>query len=156
MTEPGIRDRAAVAGIGQTPFSKSLGRSEYDMAVEAIWNACADAGISPRETDGIVRYDMEQVDEEQLLAVLGNPDLRFFAGTPFGGGGSAAVLVVGATAIEAGQAETLLVFRSRARGRQSSYGGHARQGGRYWEKLPDALPGLNQWHVPQGLVSAFQ
>jgi acetyl-CoA acetyltransferase len=30
------------------------------------------------------------------------------------------------------------------------------QGGRYWEKLATTLPGLNQWHVPQGLVSAFQ
>jgi acetyl-CoA acetyltransferase len=88
--------------------------------------------------------------------VLGNPDLRFFAGTPFGGGGSAAVLVVAATAIAAGQADTVLVYRARARGRRSSYGAHAHQGGRYWEKLPAELPGLNQWHVPQGLVSAFQ
>jgi acetyl-CoA acetyltransferase len=156
MTEPTIRDRAAIAGIGQTPFGRSLGRSEYDMAVEAIWNASADAGIAPRQIDGIVRYDMEQIDEEQLLAVLGNPDVRFFAGTPFGGGGSAAVLVVAATAIAAGQAETVLVYRSRARGRQSSYGRHPHQGGRYWEKMGDALPGLNQWHVPHGLVSAFQ
>ena len=156
MPEPTIRDRAAVAGIGQTPYAKSLGRSEYDMAVEAIWNACADAGISPRQIDGVVRYDMEQIDEEQLLAAIGPQDIRFFAGTPFGGGGSAAVLVVAATAIAAGQADTVLVYRARARGRRSSYGGHAHQGGRYWEKLPDALPGLNQWHVPQGLVSAFQ
>jgi acetyl-CoA acetyltransferase len=156
MAEITIRDAAAVAGIGQTPFAKSLGRSEYDMAVEAIWNACADAGISPRAIDGLVRYDMEQVDEEHLLAVLGNQDLRFFAGTPFGGGGSASVLVVAASAIAAGQAETVLVYRSRARGRRSSYGGHVHQGGRYWEKLPTELPGLNQWHVPQGLVSAFQ
>jgi acetyl-CoA acetyltransferase len=156
MSDRTIRDHAAVAGIGQTPYAKSLGRSEYDLAVEAIWNACADAGISPRQIDGLVRYDMEQVDEEQLLAVLGNPDLRFFAGTPFGGGGSAAVLVVAATAIAAGQADTVLVYRARARGRRSSYGAHAHQGGRYWEKLPAELPGLNQWHVPQGLVSAFQ
>jgi acetyl-CoA acetyltransferase len=156
MTEPSIRDRAAIVGIGQTPFAKTLGRSEYDMAVEAIWNACADAGISPRDIDGIVRYDMEQIDEEQLLSALGNPLLRFFAGTPFGGGGSAAVLVVAAAAITAGQARTVLVYRSRARGRRSGYGSHPHEGGRYWEKLPAALPGLNQWHVPQGLVSAFQ
>jgi len=156
MTEPSIRDRAAIVGIGQTPFAKTLGRSEYDMAVEAIWNACADAGISPRDIDGIVRYDMEQIDEEQLLSALGNPLLRFFAGTPFGGGGSAAVLVVAAAAIAAGQARTVLVYRSRARGRRSGYGSHPHEGGRYWEKLPAALPGLNEWHVPQGLVSAFQ
>jgi acetyl-CoA acetyltransferase len=156
MPEASIRDRAAIAGIGHTAYGKALGRSEFDMAVEAIWNACADAGIPPTAIDGVVRYDMEQIDEEHLLAVLGNQELRFFAGTPFGGGGSAAVLVVAATAIAAGQAETVLVYRSRARGRQSSYGAHAHQGGRYWEKLPAELPGLNQWHVPHGLVSAFQ
>ena len=151
-----IRDKAAIAGIGQTRFAKSLGLSEYEMAVEAIWNACDDAGISPRDIDGLVRYDMEQIDEEQLLSVLGNPLLRWFAGTGWGGGGSASVLVVAATAIAAGMASTVLVYRSRARGKQSSYGKNPHQGGRYWEKLPSSLPGLNQWHVPQGLVSAFQ
>lgn len=155
-TSSTIRDRAAIAGIGQTRFSKSLDMSEYEMAVEAIFAACDDAGISPREIDGLVRYDMEQTDEEQLLAVLGNPLLRFFAGTAWGGGGSASVLVVAASAIASGMAETVLVFRSRARGKQSSYGKDPKQGGRYWEKLATSLPGLNQWHVPQGLVSAFQ
>jgi len=115
-----VRDKAAIAGIGQTQFAKRLDMSEYEMAVDAIWNACDDAGISPRDIDGIVRYDMEQTDEEQLLSALGNPLLRFFAGTPFGGGGSAAVLVVAATAIAAGMANTVLVFRSRARGKRSS------------------------------------
>ncbi len=151
-----IRDKAAVAGIGQTRFGKALGLSEYEMAVEAIWNACDDAGISPRQIDGLVRYDMEQIDEEQILAALGNPLLRFFAGTAWGGGGSASVLVVAAAAIAAGMAETVLVYRSRARGKYSGYGADPKQGGRYWEKLPARLPGLNQWHVPQGLVSAFQ
>jgi len=156
MSEPSIRDRAAIAGIGQTRFARGLGRSEFDMGVEAILAACDDAGISPREIDAAVRYDMEQIDEEQLLAALGNPLLRFFAGTPFGGGGSAAVLVVAAAAITAGLAKTVLVYRSRARGKQSGYGEGVHQGGRYWEKLPARLAGLNQWHVPQGLVSAFQ
>src|SRR5439155_159404 len=50
-----IRDRAAIVGIGQTAFGKSLGRSEYDMALEAILAACADAGLAPREIDGAVR-----------------------------------------------------------------------------------------------------
>ena len=151
-----IRDRAAIVGIGQTPFGKALGRSEYDMAVEAILAACADAGISPREIDGIVRYDMETTDEEKLLAALGNPCLRYFVGSAWGGGGSASVLVLAATAIAAGMASTVLVYRSRARGKQSVYGHDRHQGGRYWERLGTELPGLNQWHVPHGLVSAFQ
>lgn len=156
MPKPSIRDQAAIAGIGQTAFSRSLGLSEYEMALEAILAACDDAGLSPRDIDAVVRYDMEQIDEEQLLAALGNPLLRFFAGTPFGGGGSASVLVIAAAAITAGLAGTVLVYRSRARGKQSGYGAGKNEGGRYWEKLPERLAGLNQWHVPQGLVSAFQ
>lgn len=151
-----IRDKAAIVGIGQTPYAKGLGRSEYDMAVEAIFAACADAGISPREIDGLVRYDMETTDEEQLLAVLGNPEIRYQASTAWGGGGAVSVLVHAAVAISAGMADTVLVFRSRARGKQSVYGKDPKQGGRYWERTEARLTGLNQWHVPQGLVSAFQ
>lgn len=156
MSEASIRDRAAVVGIGQTPFAKSLGRSEYDMALEAILAACADAGVAPRDVDGLVRYDMEQVDEEMLLAALGNPDVRFFAGTAWGGGGAASVLVVAATAIAAGMAKHVLVYRARARGKQSVYGAGKHQGGRYWERLEPELPGLNGWHAAHGLVAAFQ
>jgi len=152
----GIQDQAAIAGIGQTPFAKGLGRSEYDMAVEAIWAACADAGISPRDIDGVVRYDIETTDEEQLLSVLGNPEIRYQASTSWGGGASAGVLVHAAAAITAGLAETVLVFRSRARGKNSAFGKASTLGGRYWERMDERLPELNQWHVPHGLVSAFQ
>ncbi len=151
-----IRDRAAVVGIGQTAFGRALGRSEYDMALEAILAACADAGVAPRDIDGLVRYDMEQVDEEMLLAALGNPCLRWFAGTAWGGGGAASVLVLAASAIASGVASTVLVYRSRARGKQSAYGAGKHQGGRYWERLETELSGLNKWHVPHGLVAAFQ
>lgn len=156
MPEATIRERAAIAGIGQSAFGRSLALSEYEMAMDAISNACEDAGITARAIDAVVRYDIEQIDEEQLFAALGNPHLRFFAGTPFGGGGSASVLVIAAAAVAAGLASHVLVYRARARGKRSSYGAGPLEGGRYWEKLPARLSGLNQWHVPHGLVSAFQ
>src|SRR5688572_32520170 len=115
-----LRDRAAIAGIGQTAYSKGLGRSEFDMAVEAILAACADAGIAPREIDGVVRYDMESTDEEQLLSIVG-PGLRYQASTSWGGGGSVSVLVHAAMAIALGMANHVLVFRSRARGKKSVF-----------------------------------
>jgi acetyl-CoA acetyltransferase len=146
----------AIVGIGQTPFAKSLGRSEYDMALEAILAACADAGIAPGAIDGLVRYDMETTDEEMLLAALGNPLLRGFASTAWGGGGAASVLVLADALVRAGVAHTVLVFRSRARGKRSVFGKDKYLGGRYWERVETALPGLNGWHVPHGLVSAFQ
>ena len=147
-----IRDQAAIVGIGQTPFSKALGRSEYDMAVEAIRAACGDAGIAPTDVDGVVHFDMESVDEEKLLSICG-PGLRYHTGTGFGGGGAVSVLVHAAMAIATGTAAHVLVFRSRARGKKSVYGSAQNQGGRFWEKTPDRLPDLNQWHVPHGLVS---
>jgi acetyl-CoA acetyltransferase len=152
-----IGDQAAIVGIGQTPFSKGLGRSEYDMACEAILAACEDAGISPRQIDGLVRFDLENTEEESLLSVLGNPELRYFCGTPMGGGGSVAVLVHAAVAITAGMADTIVVYRSRARGRKSRFGKAMNQGGRYWDATPQILPDIDgMWHVPQGLVTAFQ
>ncbi|HEY3190425.1 MAG TPA: hypothetical protein VGJ70_23240, partial [Solirubrobacteraceae bacterium] len=156
MSAPSIRDQAAIVGIGQTSFAKRLGRSEFDMALEAILAACADAGIDPRTIDGTVRYDMETTDEENLLAALGNPCLRCFLSTAWGGGGAASAVVLAAGAITAGLAHTVLVYRSRARGKDSAYGRASHLGGRYWERLDTALPGLNQWHVPHGLVAAFQ
>jgi len=156
MGEATIRDRAAIVGVGQTAFARSLGRSEYDMAVEAILRACDDAGIAPRDIDATVRYDMETTDEESVLAALGNPELRYFASSAWGGGGSASVIVLAAAAVAAGMATAVLVYRSRARGKHSAYGRAAHLGGRYWERLETALPGLNGWHAPHGLVSAFQ
>ena len=149
-----IRDQAAIVGIGQTPFSKALGRTEIDMAVEAIHAACADAGISPHQIDGVARFDMDSVDEEKLLSIV-SPELRYHVGTPFGGGGAASVLVHAATAVAMGLADNVLVFRSRARGKKSVYGKGSNQGGRFWERLDSDLPELDQWQVPYGLVTPF-
>ena len=75
-----IRDKAAIAGIGQTKFSKGPGMSEYEMAVEAIFAACARTPASRRARSTVRPLRHEQTDDEQLLSVLGNPLLRFFAG----------------------------------------------------------------------------
>ena len=104
-----------------------------------------------------MRYDMEQIDEEQLLSVLGNPRAALLRRHRRGAAAARRrCWCVAAAAIASGMADTVLVYRSRARGKYSGYGKDPKQGGRYWEKLPTSLPGLNQWHVPQGLVSAFQ
>jgi hypothetical protein len=80
---------AAVAGIGQTRYAKNMGRTEVDLAVEAIRAACADAGLPVDAIDGFVSYHVEQVAEVELVTTLGITDLRFMARTPSGGGGAA-------------------------------------------------------------------
>jgi 3-oxoacyl-[acyl-carrier-protein] synthase III len=51
-----LRKRAAIAGIGQTEFSKASGRSELQLACEATKAALDDAGLSPGDVDGLVTF----------------------------------------------------------------------------------------------------
>ena len=43
---------AAIAGIGQTTYAKNMGRTELDLACEAIGAACRDAGLPVAAIDG--------------------------------------------------------------------------------------------------------
>jgi len=40
-----VAGRTAIAGIGQTVYGKNLGRTELELACDAIVAACADAGF---------------------------------------------------------------------------------------------------------------
>jgi acetyl-CoA acetyltransferase len=65
---------AAVVGIGQSAFSKHLGMSEAEVAVTAVRAALEDAGLSPRDVDGICLYDIESTTVGDVVAlVAGSP-----------------------------------------------------------------------------------
>src|SRR5215468_1942725 len=113
---------AAVAGIGQTRYGKDMGRTELDLATEAIHDACADAGLPVSTIDGFVSYHIEQVAEVDLVTALGLPDLRVMARTPSGGGGAASILGLAAVAVASGNAECVVAFRARNRSKAASYG----------------------------------
>ena len=53
----------AIAGIGQTEFSKESGRSELQLACEAVSAALDDAGLAPADVDGMVTFTMDSSDE---------------------------------------------------------------------------------------------
>jgi 3-oxoacyl-[acyl-carrier-protein] synthase III len=55
-----LRDRAAIVGIGQTEMMVQSGQSELALALKAIDLALADAGLSPQDVDGIVRFGASQ------------------------------------------------------------------------------------------------
>lgn len=151
-----IRDRAAIVGIGQTAFSKFSGVTEERQAAEAITAALDDAGLTLADVDGVARFDIENVNELQLVYGLGIPHLRFFAGVPSGGGAVAGTLVLAAMAVATGQANVVLCYRARNRGKQSSHGSKPLQGGRPWAKHAAALTDAYQYHVPFGLITPAQ
>jgi acetyl-CoA C-acetyltransferase len=50
---PGIKDRIAVAGVGATRFTEHYGKDQEDLLVEAVDEACADAGIVRKQIQAI-------------------------------------------------------------------------------------------------------
>jgi acetyl-CoA acetyltransferase len=107
-----LHGNTAIAGIGQTEFSKLSGRSEMQLAAEASRAAVTDAGLSPADIDGMITFTVDTNDELQLQRSLGIENLRWTARSPFGGGGSCATIQLAATAVAAGAANAVLVYRA--------------------------------------------
>lgn len=135
------RDLAAIAGIAETPFARRLEASEYELAVQAIVGACADAGIDPGEIDGLASYTMEATSEVDVAKAVGAGDVTFFTQVPYGGGAGPACVGQLALAVAAGQCRVGVAWRSRKRG----------SGGRPWAQA--AQPGVpERWSRPFGLL----
>jgi acetyl-CoA acetyltransferase len=105
------RDRCAIVGIGATDFSRDSGRSDLTLASQAALAAIEDAGLSPRDIDGIVRCDMDTVGHTDLADSLGIPELTYWAEVGPGGVAPCAMVAQAVGAILSGQATTVLVFR---------------------------------------------
>jgi acetyl-CoA acetyltransferase len=110
-----MRRKAAIVGIGQTEFSKNIGRPERTVALEAIRAALSDAGIEPREVDGLVRFDMENTTEVEVARNLGLENVRFFSEIAYGGGAGCGTVAHAAMAIASGQASVVVCWRARNR-----------------------------------------
>ena len=75
MTSGGLSGRTAIAGIGQTEFSKESGRTELQLACEAVLAAIDDAGLDAADVDGLVTFTMD-TSEEMEVARISSPRRR--------------------------------------------------------------------------------
>jgi len=107
-----LRNRAAIAGIGQTEFSKESGRSELQLACEAIKAALDDAGLAPSDVDGFVTFTMDSSEEAEVARNLGIPALGMFSRIPYGGGAACAVVMQAAMAVATGVADVVVCWRA--------------------------------------------
>ncbi|MER6832171.1 lipid-transfer protein [Streptosporangium sp. NPDC000563] len=139
----------AVAGIGATEFSKRSGRSELQLAAEAVFAALDDAGLAPSDVDGLVTYTQDANQEIAVAREVGIGDLSFFSRVHYGGGAACGTVLHAAMAVATGVAETVVCYRAF----------NERSGNRYGQ--PDARvagepssQGLEMsWHVPYGLMT---
>jgi acetyl-CoA acetyltransferase len=104
--------RAAIAGIGQTEFSKDSGRSELRLACEAVMAALADAGLTPSDVDGFATFTMDNNPEIEVARAIGAGPLRFFSRVHYGGGAACAAVMQAALAVAAGAADVVVVYRA--------------------------------------------
>lgn len=107
-----LKDKSCIVGIGETEYSKNSGRSEMRLALESIKSACDDAGISPKELDGIVRFSVDSNQVDEIARNLGLENLRFFPEVYFGGGAGCGTVQMAAMAVALGKAKYVACFRA--------------------------------------------
>lgn len=118
---------AAIAGIGQTEFSKASGRSELQLAAECAKAACDDAGVSPHDIDGMITFTIDNSDEVNLARCLGVKDLAYTTRIPGGGAAAAATIYQAMAMVNAGLCDNVLVWRAMNERSQYRFGQNPNQ-----------------------------
>ncbi|MFQ5668184.1 MAG: lipid-transfer protein, partial [Candidatus Binatia bacterium] len=142
-----LRDQAALVGIGQTEFSKNSGRSELQLASEAVKAALADAGLKPADVDGMTTFTLDTSDEIEVARAVGIGDLTFFSRVPHGGGAAVGVVQQAAMAVATGVATVVVCYRAL----------NGRSGARYSAGVGEGIVTADlihwSWYMPFGLMT---
>ena len=142
----------AIAGIGATEFSKDSGRSELQLACEAVLAALEDCGLQPEDVDGLVTFTMETNPEIEIARLLGMGGISFFSRIHHGGGAGAACVQQAAMAVASGVADVVVVYRAF----------NERSGNRFGTGIqkrpptPTAENASYAWYSPYGLLTPAQ
>jgi acetyl-CoA acetyltransferase len=141
--------KTAIAGIGQTEFSKNSGRSEMRLAVEAISAALADAGLQPADVDGYCAFTMENNPAIEINRYLGGGELTFFSRIHYGGGAACATVLQAALAVASGLADTVVCYRAMNERSMQRFGAGVQDR----PPIPTAENAHFGWHSPYGLLT---
>ncbi len=111
-TSKHLRDKYAIIGVGETPYTRNSGRTTRHMGVDAVRNAIADCGISPGEIDGMMSYQVSDSTMSPMIAADLGVRLNFYMDVVGGGSSTEALIGLAIGAMEAGMCETVAIFRS--------------------------------------------
>jgi acetyl-CoA acetyltransferase len=139
--------RAAIAGIGATEFSKDSGRSELQLACEAVRAAIDDAGLAPSDVDGLTTFTMDTNPEIEVARNVGLGDLRFFSRIHYGGGAACATIQQAAMAVATGMAEVVVAYRAFNERSGRRFGSGSKQ----WEPTAEGV--AFGWYTVHGFMT---
>ncbi len=143
-----LKEKAAITGVGETEYTRMSGKSVLALQLEASLNAIADAGLSPKEIDGIIPYSNSPVVAEDFVTNFGISDLRFSATAPLGGASCVAAIQCALLAISGGVCNHVLI----PIGRNGSSAG--RIGNRVQQMLQFKV--VAEYEMPVGAIAPAQ
>ena len=108
-----LKAKGAITGVGETRYSRNSGRSVTALQMDASLAAARDAGLDPKEIDGIIAYGSMSVVAEDFITNFGIPDLKFSAVTPLGGASAVAGIQCAIAAVATGVCNHVLVTIGR-------------------------------------------
>ena len=141
------RPRAHLVGVGESKYTRwgKIGDvTEHALACQAILRAVEDAGLSMDDVDGQASFSEDRNEAVFIAAELGLPALRDanMVWMPGGGGGCAAIANA-AMAVETGQAEVVVVYRSLCQGQFFRFGNAGRDATAPADPAPPSLQQAN-------------
>ncbi len=143
----GISRATAIAGIGATEFSKDSGRSELQLACEAVSAAIDDAGLAPSDVDGLVTFTMDTNPEIEVARNVGLGDLSFFSRIHYGGGAACATIQQAAMAVATGMADVVVAYRAFNERSGRRFGSGSKQ----WEPTAEGV--AFGWYTAHGFMT---
>ncbi|MGE4649483.1 MAG: acetyl-CoA acetyltransferase, partial [Myxococcota bacterium] len=104
------RNRAAITGVGYTPLSRNSGQSVEALALQASLSAIQDAGLAPRDIDGVVSYGVGDSAQVRTIAqALGLEASNWYMDLYGGGSFSCLSIASAAMAVALGLCQHVLV-----------------------------------------------
>ena len=108
-----LRDKACVTGIGETAHVRGSTKTAFELQIESSLKAIADAGLSPKDIDGVIPIGIVSGTADDFIENFGLPDLRFSAVVPHGGASPVMALQCAAAAVASGACNHVLMTFGR-------------------------------------------
>ena len=102
-----LANKACVSGVGETVYQRGSAKTAFELQIEASLQAITDAGLTPKDIDGVIPIGIVSGTAEDFIDNFGIPDLRFSALIPHGGASPAIALQ---TASESSQVASATIF----------------------------------------------
>jgi acetyl-CoA acetyltransferase len=107
-----LRDKYAIVGVGETPYTRGSGKTTRAMGTFAVRAAMLDAGLKPGDVDGMLSYSGNDSTPSTFIAGDLGIRLNYYMDVNGGGSSTEALIGIAIGIMEAGMCKCVAIFRS--------------------------------------------